>query len=136
MYTPMHRYIHVYVHVHIHVFICMYVCVYVYVYRSSYIQVCIYGPLFCFLQPSMVHFFVFYNHDDDTSKRVINLSNYNKWISRGSSLYYRDLGTHGGEKGMRETRVEWMEFTWLLITYVRVFFDLNTSWQPPSLPTP
>ena len=37
---------------------------------------------------AMVHFFVFYNHDDDTSKRVINPSNYNKWISRGSSLYY------------------------------------------------
>jgi hypothetical protein len=28
------------------------------------------------------------------------------------------LGTLGGEKGMRETRVEWTEFTWLFITDV------------------
>ena len=38
-----------------------------------------------------------------------------RWISRVSSLY---LSTFGGEKGMRETRVEWTEFTWLLITFV------------------
>ena len=30
---------------------------------------------------AIVNFFVFYNHDDDTFKRVINPSNYNKWIS-------------------------------------------------------
>jgi hypothetical protein len=36
-----------------------------------------------------------------------------RWISRVSSLY---LGTLGGEKGMRDTRVEWTEFTWLLIS--------------------
>ncbi len=61
---------------------------------------------------AMVHFFVFYNHDDDTSKRVINLSNNNKWFW-GSSLYYCDLGTHGAEKGIRETRVEWMVFDYI-----------------------
>ena len=38
-----------------------------------------------------------------------------RWISRVSSLY---LGTLGEEKGMRKTRVEWMEFTWLLIKCV------------------
>ena len=38
-----------------------------------------------------------------------------RWIFRVSSLY---LGTLREETGMRETRVEWTEFTWLLITYV------------------
>ena len=47
-----------------------------------------------------------------------------RWIARVSSLY---LGTLGREKGMRETRVEWTEFAWLLITFVWVIFDLQNE---------
>jgi len=46
---------------------------------------------------------------------VLNLSNYKKDGFPVSSLY---LGTLGGENGMRDTRVEWTEFAWLLITHV------------------
>ena len=66
-----------------------------------------------------------------TEMHVLNLSNYNKDEFPVSSLY---LGTLGGEKGMRDTRVEWTELTWLLITYVWVFFYLHTSWHPPFPP--
>jgi hypothetical protein len=48
-----------------------------------------------------------------------------------SSLY---LGTLGGENGLRDTRVEWTEFTWLLITHVWVIFYLHIVTPPLPLP--
>jgi hypothetical protein len=49
---------------------------------------------------------------DDPTQKSKQLQQ--RWVSRVSSLY---LGTLGEENGMRETRVEWMEFSCLLITY-------------------
>ena len=51
-----------------------------------------------------------------------------RWISWVSSLY---LGTVGGEKGMRQTRVEYTQFTVFFITYVWVNFLLNIVTTPP-----
>jgi hypothetical protein len=36
---------------------------------------------------------------------------------------------------MRETSLQWTEFTWLWITYIWVIFYLHTSWYTP-LPSP
>ena len=69
----------------------------------------------------IVNFFVFYEHDDDTSKYCTTTT---KMDLQGPHF---NRGTLGGEKDMRETRVDWTEFTWFLITYVLVIFDLTTS---------
>ena len=50
----------------------------------------------------IVNLFVFYKHDDDTSKNVLNLSNYNK--DGSSETAHFTWGTLGGERGMRETK--------------------------------
>jgi hypothetical protein len=67
----------------------------------------------------IVNFFVFYQHDDDTSKHEI-------LQQRGSSLC---LG--GKNKAWCGQGCKWAEFTWRLITYAWVIFDLHTSWHPP-----
>jgi len=74
---------------------------------------------------------VFYKHDDDTSKHKCSI-----WAT-AIKIDLQGLltvpGTLGGEKGMTETRVEWTEFTWLLITYVWVIFICTHCDTPPSL---
>ena len=71
----------------------------------------------------------FYDHDDDTSTAWNTESEQLqlRWISRDYSLY---LGTLGGGKDMRETRVERTELTWLLIAYFWVILIVHIVTSP------
>jgi hypothetical protein len=73
----------------------------------------------------IVSFFVFYEHDDDTSSNVRNLNNYNKDGSPEAALF--TWGTLRGKLASGRQWVELTEFTWLLITYVRMISELHTS---------
>jgi hypothetical protein len=46
------------------------------------------------------------------------------------------LGTVGGEKGMRETTVEWTEVTWFLIEYFWVIYFICTHRDIPPFSFP
>ena len=79
----------------------------------------------------------FFLEDDDTSKHDDTCKDTPQcsiWATATTMDLQRLLTSPGyswRRKCMRETRVEWTEFTWLSITYLWVIFYLHT--RPPPL---
>ena len=72
-----------------------------------------------------------------SKKRVFHGPFLKNYIIVSESLFH--IRSFRGEKGRRETRVEWTEFAWCLITYVWVIFCFvhivaHTDTHTPPLP--
>jgi hypothetical protein len=79
----------------------------------------------------IVNFFVFHKHDGDTSKYVLNQSNYNKHGSPEAPRFTCVLYSWR-RKDMGETRVDWTEFTWAFDYICWTDFLFAHRDNPPS----